>query len=82
MNPETPAGVALLGAGPWALVLGLVFLWRLLRPRPALPEAADQDPGEDLDGSPEPGPPSEDYTDSVPFDTGVLIGAVVDGDDE
>lgn len=82
MNPETPAGVALLGAGPWALVLGLVFLWHLLHPRPALPEGADEDSGEDLEDGPEPGPPAEDYTDSVPFDTGVLIGAVVDGDDE
>jgi hypothetical protein len=83
VNPETPAGVALLGAGPWALVLGLVFLWRLLRPRPTLPEAAAEDSPGDLDDSAEAGPVADDdYTDSVPFDTGVLIGAVVDGDDE
>lgn len=81
MNPETPAGVALLALGPWAVILGLVFLRRVLRPQAALPQAAGEDPGEDLDETPEPGPAADDFTDSVPFDTGVLIGTVADGDD-
>lgn len=72
MNPESPAGVALLGAGPWAIVLGLVCLWRLLRPQPAPSQAEAEAPAEDLDD--EPGSLAEDFTDSVPFDTGVLIG--------
>lgn len=80
MNPESPAGVALLGLGPWAVVLGSVFLWRLLRPELAPAEAAA--PAEELADDPEPGPLADDFTDSVPFDTGVLIGPGAEREDK
>ena len=79
MNPQSPLGVALLAAGPWAVVLGVVFLWRLVRPE--LPPAEAAAPAEDLDEDPEPGPLADDFTDSVPFDTGVAVGPAAEWGD-
>jgi hypothetical protein len=84
VNPQSPAGVVLLWLAAWGTILGPVFLWRLLYPQSApseaADEAADEAAGEDLDDSPAPGHLAEDFTDSVPFETGVLIGPASGGE--
>lgn len=75
MNPESPAGVVLLGLAAWVAVLVPVFLYRWLRPG-SVPQAIEPEEPEADDGDEdyEPVPLVAEFTDAVPFDTGVLIG--------
>ena len=81
MNPESPAGVVLLGLGAWTAVLVPVYLWRLLRgesPAPAMPDEPSEpdDDGDDY----EPAPLAAEFSGTVPFDSAVLIGPRDRGD--